>query len=334
VIQNSSMTERSATAVTPGITAIRYAFPESTRSVQELFTAGLVTSQPELLWRFGFDRVHVAKKESPYDLAMAACNQLLQDEAIDPSTVGLLIYGGPQGSTAFTHSPTREQSNAAHRTTARFQFPGTRLQYELGLDRATVFGMDQTACTTLLAAVRVARSLCITENIDRALCVVSEFFPADAGREAIFNCTSDAAVAVLVERNGTRNRIAASTQVTKGYYWDPEAQRDELVASYFPTSKHVIDTVLAQAGWSPNDVSLILPHNVNRRSWEILLGLTQLSADRLWDRNLARDGHTLAGDNFINMADAMSQGAIQPGDRLLLFSYGYGAHWTALAVEA
>jgi len=25
---------------------------------------------------------------------------------------------------------------------------------------------------------------------------------------------------------------------------------------------------------------------------------------------------------------------VRPGDRLLLFSYGYGAHWTALALEA
>ena len=30
----------------------------------------------------------------------------------------------------------------------------------------------------------------------------------------------------------------------------------------------------------------------------------------------------------------LDSGAVRPGERLLLFSYGYGAHWTALAVEA
>ena len=321
-------------APVPGISAIRYAFPAGSKSIHDLYRVGLVVSRPDLLWRFGFEMVHVAEDESPFDLALAAGRSLLEEEEIDPRSIGLLIYGGPQGVTAFSTSPTREQSSAAHRTTARFQYPGTRLQYELGLDRASVFGIDQCACTTLLSAVRIARSLCLSEGIDRALCIVSEFYPSDAGREAIFNCTSDAAVAVLVERNAERNRIASCVQVTKGYYWNPDAQRDELVASYFPTSKHVIDQTLADAGWSANDVDLILPHNVNRRSWEILLALTQLPADRLWDRNIARDGHTLAGDNFINMADAIQQGAIQPGNRLLLFSYGYGAHWTALAVEA
>ena len=45
-------------------------------------------------------------------------------------------------------------------------------------------------------------------------------------------------------------------------------------------------------------------------------------------------GHTLAGDNFINLRDALDSGTISPGDRLLLFAYGFGAHWTSLAVEA
>jgi 3-hydroxy-3-methylglutaryl CoA synthase len=30
----------------------------------------------------------------------------------------------------------------------------------------------------------------------------------------------------------------------------------------------------------------------------------------------------------------MDSGCVKAGDRLLFFSYGYGAHWNALAVEA
>ena len=35
----------------------------------------------------------------------------------------------------------------------------------------------------------------------------------------------------------------------------------------------------------------------------------------------------------MNLRDATASGAVRPGDRALLFSYGYGAHWTGLAVE-
>jgi 3-oxoacyl-[acyl-carrier-protein] synthase III len=154
------------------------------------------------------------------------------------------------------------------------------------------------------------------------------------GREAIYNCTSDAACAVLVDGDGDRNRLGAAVTVTKGYYWDHDALRDQVVASYFPTAKRVIEQTVRAAGWQPGDVDWVIPHNVSRRSWELLLGLTPLPKARLWSANIARYGHTLAGDNFINLHDALTTGAVSPGERLLLFAYGFGAHWTALAVEA
>jgi 3-oxoacyl-[acyl-carrier-protein] synthase-3 len=166
------------------------------------------------------------------------------------------------------------------------------------------------------------------------LCVSSEFFPNCAGREAIYNCTADAAVALLVEEGAQRNRIIASSHVSKGYYWDSDTLRNEIVASYFPTARHVIAQTLAAAGWAADDVTWVLPHNVSVRSWHILLGLAGISRERLWCRNVARIGHTLAGDNFINLRDAVDEENVRPGDRLLLFSYGFGAHWTALAIEA
>lgn len=325
---------RCATPAAPSIAAISYVLPDHAQTVRELGEAGLLKSPPELLEGFGFRTVRVARTETPYDMALRAARALLEEEDVDPESIGLLIHCGPQGPTAFTNAPSRADSSVSHRTTARFRYPGSRLQHELGLTRAASVGLDQLACTTLLASVRVARAMCVAEGIERVLCVASEFFPADAGREAIYNCTSDAAVAVLVQRHGEANRIVASTHVTKGYYWDPDALSDQVVASYFPTAKHVIERTLTGAGWSTADVDWVIPHNVGERSWRILLGLSGLGSSRIWSRNIAEIGHTLAGDNFINLRDALDSGSVGPGDRLLLFSYGYGAHWTALAVEA
>ncbi|HEX6309449.1 MAG TPA: 3-oxoacyl-[acyl-carrier-protein] synthase III C-terminal domain-containing protein [Longimicrobiales bacterium] len=316
------------------IAAIAYALPSATATVRDLALRGQITSDPALLEEFGFERVHTALAESPYELALRAGQQLIGRADIDPADVGLLVHGGPQGPTAFERAPSAATSSAAHRTTARFLFPGARLQHDLGLERAMVIGIDQLACTTLLGAVRVARALCLTENIDAALCTCAEFFPADAGREAIWNCTSDAAAAVLIRRGEGPLLIRAAHQVTKGYYWDADARRNELIAAYFPTARHVIERTLAHAGWDAGDVDWIIPHNVTRRSWDVLRSLCGLARVPIWDRNIARIGHTLAGDNLINLADALEAGDIRPGQKLLLFSYGYGAHWTALAVEA
>jgi 3-oxoacyl-[acyl-carrier-protein] synthase-3 len=316
------------------IGAIRYAFPAGTRSVRELSAAGLLESSPETLESLGFEQVRVACEESAYALALQASSRLLEETGIARDSIGLLVYGGAPGGIAF--APGRMVAAAAGDavSAARFRYPSRRLQYDLGLERATVLAVDQLACTTLFGAVRVARALCIAEGIERALCVSADMYPPLAGREALFNCTADAACAVLVERAAPRNRIVAARTVTKGYYWSADTMRDEIVASYFPTARHVITETVRDAGWSLGDVDWVIPHNVSRRSWDILMGLAALPRAQLWSRNIARDGHTLAGDNFINLRDALDAGAITPGDRLLLFSYGYGAHWTALAVEA
>ena len=321
-------------ATLPGITGIAYAFPAESRSVRELAAAGLIESDAGALERYGFDRVHVAVEETPYEMATVAATRLLERDAIDPASIDVLIHAGTQGVAAFSTPLTPQQAADALHTGDRFKYPGTRLQHELGLDNASVIGIEQLACAGLFGAVRFARALCIAENVNRILCVSAEFFPADLGREAIYNCTSDAACAVLVERDATRNRIVGTTTVTKGYYWDADALRNELIASYFPTARHVIERAVADAGWAPEDVAWILPHNVSARSWEILLGLVRLPNARLWSHNIARDGHTLAGDNFINLADALDAGAIRPGDKLVLFSFGYGAHWSCITVEA
>jgi 3-oxoacyl-[acyl-carrier-protein] synthase III len=332
-MKQPSMNELPSPAA-PGITGIAYAFPGGTSTVRELASAGLLESAPDLLEEFGFRTVRTASTETPYELGLRAARDLMTRLGIEPESVGLLLYCGPQGPTAFCNDPSMALSSASHRTLARFRYPGTRMQHELGLVRAGTFGLDQLGCTTLFAAVRIARAMCASEGVERVLCVSSEFFPADAGREAIFNCTSDAAVAVLVDRTAAGNRLLSAVHVTKGYYWDPEELRDQMVASYFPTAKHVIERTLAGAGWQSSQVDWVIPHNVGERSWQILTSLAGLEHAQIWSRNIARDGHTVAGDNFINLRDALDAGAIERGQRLLLFSFGFGAHWSGLAIEA
>jgi 3-oxoacyl-[acyl-carrier-protein] synthase-3 len=318
---------------TPCIAGIAYSLADARRSVRELAAAGQLTSDAGLLEEFGFDQARVATGETAYELAFDAAGKVLAKCAVDPAEIDLLIYGGLPGTLAF--SPNGQADlHAAFGTTARFHYPAARLQHELGLERASLFALDQLACTTLFSAIRIARSLCLTEGLQRVLCVCADFYPFGAGREAIYNCTSDAACAVLVSRDGERNRLRAATHVSKGYYWNCGAMRSEIVASYFPTSKHTIERTLAAAGWTIDELDWVLPHNVSLRSWTLLAGMLELPLSRVWSRNIAAVGHTLAGDNFINLDDAVAAGDVVAGQKLLLFSYGFGAHWTALAIEA
>lgn len=316
------------------VRGVSYAFPTGTRTVEELAKSGLLLSDSSVLERFGFGRVHVADGESPYDLSVKAARSVLDEQGLAPGDVELLVYAGVSGSAAF--DPTNATSAAGSRITAgeRFRFPATRLQYDLGLVGASALGVDQLAGSGLFGAVRVARAMCLAEGIELALCVSADVTPSGAFREATFSCLSDAACAVLVARGGARNRIVATSHRTRGYYWDGRRTDEAFFAAYYPTATEVIRKTLADARWSADDVDWVIPHNIGLQSWEILMRLCGLTRARVWSRNIPRAGQTLAGDNFINFRDALATGSVLRGDRLLLFSFSHGAHWTALAVEA
>jgi 3-oxoacyl-[acyl-carrier-protein] synthase III len=76
-----------------------------------------------------------------------------------------------------------------------------------------------------------------------------------------------------------------------------------------------------------------LPHNVSRRSWEILLGLIGFSKDQLFGDNIAAKGHVIAADNWINLKDATQRNLLKPRDKFLMFNFGFGANWAATLLE-
>src|SRR3954453_7878940 len=70
------------------------------------------------------------------------------------------LTAAPPMPRAFSHPPAGDPADAAAllATPRRFQYPATRLQYDLGLERASTIALDQLACTSLFAAVRLPRA--------------------------------------------------------------------------------------------------------------------------------------------------------------------------------
>src|SRR5262249_32748367 len=160
---------------------------------------------------------------------------------------------------------------------SNFNYPAARLQYELGLLRATATGVSQAGCMGLTNAVKFACDfLCANPKAERVLCLSADVLPQGSPRELMYNIISAGPCALLIERNSPRNRIVKHRAVTKGYYWDCVARKQEIMAAYFPTARNVITDVLSSAGWCAEELRLILPHNVSLRSWEILLGLVEV----------------------------------------------------------
>lgn len=319
-----------------GMAELAYYLPPTRRSLAELEADGLLAGSPETLTAFGFEYAHVANGETHLEMAVEAARQVLDRAATDPAEIGLLLYATALTGSATMAGGSADAGDAVLRLDSVaecFQYPAPCLQAELELTRASVAGVDQQGCASLMSAVRLGRAMLSAEpELGTVLCVSADVFPAGRPRDLVYNVISDGACAVLLRRGGP-NRILACAQVTKGSYWDAAAVEHEVIAAYFPTAKNLITTTLASAGLALDDIALVIPHNVSLRSWDILRGLLELPAERVFTDNIARVGHTIASDNILNLRDAIDRGRVKSGDKLLLFTFGFGLNWSCMVVE-
>lgn len=319
-----------------GIDALTYWLPHASPSLEELEQRGKLRGPASTLATFGFRTARVAESESHVDMALRTTRTLLEETGTSPDDIDLVLYAG-----ALTSSTTMECEPAPQGSVLQlrdlmdfFKYPVSRLQSELDLTNAAVAGIDQQGCAAIFSAIRLARATLIAEDdVKTVLCVSADKLPHDASREVVYNLVSDGACAMLLRRNATRNRIIATHQVTKGAFWDSGSLENEIIAAYFPTARTVIEDTLRKAGMTIADIDWVIPHNVSLRSWEILLGLIGCPRERLYSENIGRVGHTIAADNFINLRDATDAGVIRKGDRLLLFTFGYGLNWSCMILE-
>jgi 3-oxoacyl-[acyl-carrier-protein] synthase-3 len=307
-----------------GISHIEYELPGEAVELEELHLRGLLESPPERLREFGFACAYLSDRAGD-ELALIAARRLMQRSKVQPRNIAALFYAGaiPQ-----SHAVGMCASGTL------FNYPVAQLQYELELECAAAIGISQVGCLGLSAAVDLARDF-LTSNpkAEHVLCVSADVLPRTAKHEMLYNVISDGACAVLVSRGCERNRLLYRRQVTKGYYWNSVDKKNEIVAAYFPTSQHLIRSTLAAAGITRDDIRWVIPHNVSRRSWEILLDLLELPTERLFAENIARMGHVIAADNWINLRDTSDRGLVRSGDKLLLVNFGFGANWACAVLE-
>lgn len=318
-----------------GIAGVSYRLPATALGLDELEARGALRSPRATLAGFGFRRAYLAETETALEMALGAAGDLLDETGTAPDDVGVVLYAGALASSSTLAEPSTDGA-ALHLpdVTDLFRYPVSRIQAELDLIRAAAIGVGQQACASLFSALRIGRDMLVAEpDLGAVLCVAADRFPPHAPREMVYNVVSDGASAALLRRDWPANRILACGHVTKGACWDAAGMENEIIAAYFPTARAVIHDTLERAGLEPDDIAWIVPHNVSLRSWEILLGVLGLPREKLFADNIARVGHTIASDNLLNLRDLLDSGRLRRGDRLLLFTFGFGLNWSCMVVE-
>ena len=297
-------------------------------SVEESVEAGRTRTGAAELRDAGFRYHHVCDAgETAYDLARAAVATL------DPSllqAVDAIVYA-----TCIPVNGSVGDVSRFDRTgdvKALMDFPASRLQADLGLDRAIVIGLNQQACTSMLGSMRLARALLASEDgMQQILCLSSDRFPPGARYEQAYSLISDGAAACIVSRDTAAYRLVAAHQITNGAMVG--ADDDETVGAYFSYTHRLVAELLAMAGKTASDLDWVVPQNTNVKAWQIMARLLGIDHGRVFHPSSADVGHVISGDNIVNMVHLDATGDVRPGDLVLLVMAGYGMNWQGVLLE-
>jgi 3-oxoacyl-[acyl-carrier-protein] synthase-3 len=91
------------------------------------------------------------------------------------------------------------------------------------------------------------------------------------------------------------------------------------------------DVVIGEAGITPGEIDLFLPHQANQRIIEATAKRLGLPIEKVF-LNIDRYGNTSAASIPIAMCEAIEQGRVWPGAKIVFAAFGGGLTWGAAAM--
>jgi 3-oxoacyl-[acyl-carrier-protein] synthase-3 len=90
--------------------------------------------------------------------------------------------------------------------------------------------------------------------------------------------------------------------------------------------------VLECSGLDLDDISVLIPHQANKRIIDAVGQRLGISGERVYV-NVDRMGNTGSASVPIALSEAVATGRIRPGDLVILTAFGAGFHWGAAAIR-
>jgi 3-oxoacyl-[acyl-carrier-protein] synthase-3 len=226
-------------------------------------------------------------------------------------------------------------------------FPATacHLQRMLGAEGALAFDV-LAACTSWLYASSIAERYISSGAVKRALVIGSEvcsrvldyedratciLFGDGAGAAILGPSTNAGFDSWVLGADGRKSQLIYHGRTEE----DPrEVLRMDGSETFKAATRAMEDAArraCALANLDPADIDLVVPHQANTRIIEVVSKRTGIPMDK-FVINLDRYGNTSAASIPLALDEAVSQGRIAPGNRILLVGFGAGLTWASSVV--
>jgi 3-oxoacyl-[acyl-carrier-protein] synthase III len=283
--------------------------------------------------RTGISKRHKADdRTATSDLAKEAAKQAIADAGLTPDDVDVIIVGT---------------------ATPDMFFPSTAclVQKEIGASKAVAFDIS-AACSGFLYGLSLAEHLIkggtykhvlvvgaetltkILDWTDRATCVL---FGDGAGAAVVGQVgpgrgfitsmlRSDGSMGDLLQMPAGGSRMPPSEETLRKHLHYVKMEGNKLFKAAVKAMANAASTVLAESGYTGEDLDLLVPHQANLRIIDSTATRLKLPASKVLI-NIGEYGNTSAASIPIALEEAKRGGILKPGMLIEMVSFGGGLTW-------
>jgi 3-oxoacyl-[acyl-carrier-protein] synthase-3 len=284
------------------------------------------------------ERRIVSPGENASDLALVAAQRALEMAGLLPTDLHHIILA--------TTTPDRFLPSCA-----------CTLQWKLGATGAAAYDVF-AACTGFIFGLGLARGLIgagMADNVllvgvetltrivdfkDRNTCVL---FGDGAGAVVLRPCApgegllaidmhSDGELGDVLEVAAGGSALPASEETVRDRKHFISMRGRKLFPAAVRSMEDSLRLVLDQAGLTPDDLDLVIPHQANQRIIDAVRERLGVPEEKMVV-NIARYGNTSSASIPISLDEMVRAGRLKPGDRIGMTAFGGGATWGASLIR-
>jgi 3-oxoacyl-[acyl-carrier-protein] synthase-3 len=321
-----------------GIIGMGHAYPSGVLTNADLEKI-VETNDEWITTRTGIkQRRKAADDEYTSQFAVTAAKQALERAKLDPKEIDIIVCA--------TTTPDQILPST-----------GCLIQRELGCENAA--GMDVfAACSGFLYGITMVESMIRTGQIRYALVIGAEVLTkyvdyTDRSTCVIFGDGAGAAIlgpvpdgkGILATKirsdgryeeqlyapgGGTKLGTTHETIDNRMHFF--KMKGNELFKVAVRSMADISTEMLAKAGYTVDDVTLVVPHQANQRITDAVASRLGVADEKVYS-NIAQHGNTSSASIPIALDECLESGKIKEGDLVLLTAFGGGVTWGATVIR-
>lgn len=286
------------------------------------------------------ERRVVSEKESTATLAAEAGRRAIADARLTPSDIDLILVTTITPECFFPSTACFVQQSLGMPPRPAFDLSAACSGFIYGLVTAALMTRGGTYRHILLIGAETMSR--ITDYEDRATCIlfgdgagaVVLAAAADSSGPCILHhklCAENSGLSLLSLPAGGSHLPASHMTVDEKLHLI-KMQGREVYKLAVKRNLEMVETTLAEAGVSPDDVSIVIPHQSNMRIIESARERLGLPPERMFT-NIQKYGNTSAASIPLGLDECRKTGRLRPGDLVLLVAFGAGFTWASALIR-